>query len=358
MGYEDLLCSLAEVDLRSPREVERVRRFLAPLGFEFDPRAVEETAILETEDGRIAGTGSFQRDVLMFLAVDPAFRETACAARLVTHLVEKIRRTGSDTAFIFTRPANRPIFEGLGFQEIATAPPLFTLLEFGFRTATHFAKELEARRWATRTSEIAAIVMNCNPFTKGHRFLIERAAAENEVVYLFVVEEDRSDFPFEVRFDLVSRGVADLGNVQVLKGGRYVVSNATFPTYFLKREAPDAVTRNQAELDLAVFTRWIAPPLGIRRRYVGTERDCPTTAVYNAAMRRILPPHGIDLIEIPRLTWSNGGAAAATISASWIRRAIRENRLRDVLSFVPEVTREFLLSERAQPVLERVRRAG
>lgn len=51
-----------------------------------------------------------------------------------------------------------------------------------------------------------AIVMNCNPFTKGHRYLIEQALKTVEYLYIFVVEEDKSYFKFQDRLKMVKGG--------------------------------------------------------------------------------------------------------------------------------------------------------
>ena len=39
--------------------------------------------------------------------------------------------------------------------------------------------------------------MNCNPFTLGHKYIVEKAARENDNVIIFVVEEDKSSFPIQ-----------------------------------------------------------------------------------------------------------------------------------------------------------------
>lgn len=59
--------------------------------------------------------------------------------------------------------------------------------------------------------------------------------------------------PFAVRRKLVEAGVAHLPNVVLHDSGPYIISNATFPSYFLKDEA--AVIDGHARLDLAVFTK-------------------------------------------------------------------------------------------------------
>ncbi len=111
---------------------------------------------------------------------------------------------------MFTRPANSVYFKGLGFKEIALAKPLFCVLEFGFETIANYQSYLNSIIKDTKTENIAAIVVNCNPFTSSHRFLIEKAASENELVYLFVVEEDQSVFPFAIRWELI-RGISAFG---------------------------------------------------------------------------------------------------------------------------------------------------
>lgn len=79
-----------------------------------------------------------------------------------------------------------------------------------------------------------AIVMNCNPFTKGHRYLIEYASAKVEKLILFVVQENKSLFSFAERYEMVKEGVSDLENVMVVPSGNYILSQTTFPQYFGK----------------------------------------------------------------------------------------------------------------------------
>ena len=63
--------------------------------------------------------------------------------------------------------------------------------------------------------------MNCNPFTLGHRYLIEQASEKVDHLYVFVVEEDKSFFPFSDRIGLVKKGTADLKNITVKPSGKY-----------------------------------------------------------------------------------------------------------------------------------------
>jgi [citrate (pro-3S)-lyase] ligase len=244
----------------------------------------------------------------------------------------------------------------LGYNEIATAPPLFTVLEFGFESIYTYQNYLRTISVTSTSNEIAGIVVNCNPFTNGHLFLIEKAAAENEIVYLFVVEEERSAFSFDIRWELIRKGISHLKNVVMVRGGMYVVSGAIFPSYFLKCEELNEVMQKQAELDVIIFARYIVPVLKIKKRYVGTEVYCKTTEAYNNAMKTILPGYGVTVIEIERKSVGKAGPDSPNyISASKIRDAIREDRLQEVMDFLPDSTREFLLSDDSAPVRSKIK---
>jgi [citrate (pro-3S)-lyase] ligase len=184
-------------------------------------------------------------------------------------------------------------------------------------------------------SPSSAIVMNCDPFTLGHRYLIETAAKESEHLYVFVLSEEKSFFSAGDRLNMVKIGTADLPNVTVLPSGPYLISSATFPTYFLKdRDEAKAV---HCQLDIAVFTAFYAPRFRITRRYVGTEPLSAMTEQYNAALAEALPRHGIELVQIPRKEIEN-----TPISASRVRAALTEKDWDTVRQLVPRTTYDYL----------------
>ncbi len=160
---------------------------------------------------------------------------------------------------------------------------------------------------------VGCIVMNCNPFTKGHRYLIESALRKVDCLIIFVVEEEKSYFRFEDRFAMVKAGVADLENVIVAPSGDFILSSSTFPEYFIKIMDKD-ITRN-VDFDIELFAQCIAPALNIKYRFVGSEQHDIVTAQYNKAMHRILPKYGIEIVEIERKTTGN-----RIISASNVRK--------------------------------------
>lgn len=354
MNFEDTDFRQETIDLDNPFDVKLVRDFLLRLGFDYVPGEVESTLIVYNLKGEIVGTGSHQGRILKYIAVAPQFRDTTAFALIVTFLTEKLLKIHKHT-FVFTRPENAIRFTGLGYNEIASAPPLFSVLEFGFESVFTYQNYLKTV-YVPQKERAAAIVVNCNPFTKGHQFLIEKAATENDIVYLFVVEEDKSVFPFIVRWELIRRGISHLKNVVMVKGGMYVVSGAIFPSYFLKCEEISEIMQKQAELDVNVFAKYIVPVLKIRRRYVGTEVYCKTTEAYNTAMKNILPAHGVEVIEVERITGSKtNGSQPDYISASKIRQAIKEDRMEDILGYLPVSTRDFLLSEESLEIRNKIK---
>ncbi len=352
MGFENADFRIEVMDTTNHLDVKLVTEFLASLDFDYSPDQVEYTMVLYNLNNQILGTGSSLNGVLKFVAVAARFRETSAFAQIVTHLNDQVLSSGYKTVFVFTKPENSIKFQGLGFKEIALVKPFYAFLEFGYTTIKDYKSYLESQRRSTDSDKIAAVIVNCNPFTRGHQFLIEKASAENEVVYVLVVEEDRSAFPFDQRLELIRRGTAHLDNVVILKGSKYVVSGATFPMYFLKNESIDEIARNQTELDVTVFANHIAPCLGIKRRYVGTEVYCNTTAAYNDAMKKVLPGAGIELVEVERKTMNGDDNF---ISASKVRAAIKEGRLESVKNVLPPTTYEFLVSPEAAGIIAQIK---
>lgn len=183
---------------------------------------------------------------------------------------------------------------------------------------------------------IGAIVMNCNPFTLGHRYLVEYAASKCDRLYIFAVEEDLSFFPFADRIELIKQGVSDLKNVTVLPSGNFIISRTTFPAYFEKEASTDD-TVVDASSDIEIFAKHIAPQLNITVRFAGEEPLDNVTRQYNSQMKRILPQYGIKFDVIPRKE-ING----QVVSASRVRKLLKEKDFEGIKSMVPLTTYEYL----------------
>jgi [citrate (pro-3S)-lyase] ligase len=320
---------------------ERARAFIEAQGLQFEPGFDDLVGIFE--GGALVAVGARERDVLKMLAIDPCEQGGAHLGALVTDLVRRGFAAGHEALFAFTKPDHATSFEALNFELLASSGRA-ALLEHG----RGLARYLEANGAAVRAGANGAVVMNGNPFTLGHRYLVEEAARRVDTLYAFVVREDRSAFPFEVRLRLAREGTSHLGNVHVLDTSRYAVSAVTFPAYFLRR-ADDAAAV-QMELDLLVFAQRIAPFFRITRRFFGSEPHCPTTRAYNEAMRRLLPSFGIEPVEVARKE-----SLGVPISASMVRAALREGSSASLEQWVPRTTAAFLSSKEGRAVQERLR---
>lgn len=206
-----------------------------------------------------------------------------------------------------------------------------------YKELTEYKKALTD--WYDRTFSITigSVVMNCNPFTLGHYYLVEKALAQCDFLIIFVVQEDKSRFPFEDRLRLVKEGVADLKNVAVLPSGKFVLSSLTFSEYFNKSELQDRII--DTSLDVTVFAREIAPCLHITKRFAGEEPFDAVTRQYNETMRRILPEYGIEFVEIPRAADVQRGTV---ISASRVRELLEKKDFDSIRPLVPESTFHYL----------------
>ena len=295
------------------------------------------------ENGELVATGSRAGNILKMLAIAPEQQGGAVLGELVTELVMSGQRAGHDSLFVYTKPEYVSSFQALNFTLLANQEKV-ALLEYG-KGLTNW---LDSRKDLIMPGLNGAVVVNCNPFTNGHRYLIESASQRVDNLYVFVVKEDRSVFPFAVRYRLVQEGLCDLGNVIQLDTSRYIVSGATFPTYFLKKD--DSVARIQMELDVTLFASRIAPFFGITRRFVGTEPNCPLTGGYNLAMQKILPAHNIELEIIERKQAQTG-----VISASRVRELIGKNDFNGLAGYVPTTTMAFLQSDESAAIREQLR---
>jgi [citrate (pro-3S)-lyase] ligase len=167
---------------------------------------------------------------------------------------------------------------------------------------------------------------------------VEYASRSCRHLFVIVVEEDKSRFSFEDRFEMARLGVSDVGNAVLLRSGPYAVSGATFPTYFLKGRGNEAASRIQARLDLDLFLRVFAPELGINARFVGAEPNSHVTNLYNEAMREVLPPAGVEVIEIDRAASPDGDP----VSASTARRLIDAGETARLPDYLPMSTISYM----------------
>lgn len=303
-------------------------------------------AAMLDEEGNVIATGSCFGQTLRCFAVSTEHQGEGLLNQIISHLMEYQLSRGNSHLFLYTKVKTAKFFESLGFYEIARVEGTLVFMENRRSGFSGYLKNLEK---TARPGLSAAIVMNANPFTLGHQYLVETAAAQCDTLHLFVLSEDASLVPFSVRKELVRRGTEHLKNVVLHDSGPYMISNATFPSYFLKDAA--AVIQGHAKLDLAVFAR-IAQALGVTVRYVGEEPNSKVTGIYNSIMEQSLPKYGIACRVIPRKA-SEGKA----ISASTVRKALQAGDWETLKTLVPQTTLDYFTSPQAEPVLEVIRKA-
>lgn len=357
----------------TPRQRQRIEAFLKRNGLRIDD--MNYYAAVLDDDGEMIAGGGLKDDVIKCVAVDDAHKGEAIANTLVSHLISHANQEGYGCIKLFTKPQNRQLFESLSFRLLAEAPEAI-LMETGIggisntvealkkikeesekykeynkeckedskecRENTSYLNTSPPHHHTTTMQPTGCIVMNCNPFTLGHRYLVESASRMVEHLFVIVVREDRSAFSYQERKAMVAAGTADLKNVTVCDGSEYAISNTTFPTYFLKRLS-DA-TDTQILLDLDLFRRHIAPALGAEVRFVGTEPTDELTRRYNELMMESLGKDHV--VEIPRL--ENGGVA---VSASRVRRAMESNSLKEAAQLVPPTTLPYIIAHLATRAL-------
>ena len=361
----------------TPRQRQRIEAFLKRNALRIDD--MNYYAAVLDDDGEMIAGGGLKDDVIKCVAVDDAHKGEAIANTLVSHLISHANQEGYSCIKLFTKPKNRQLFESLSFRLLAEAPEAI-LMETGIGGISNTVKALEKTREEsekykeynkecredskdckeeckeevktnlntstsqhlnTTTPRGGVVVMNCNPFTLGHRYLIEQAAKQVKRLYVMVVREDCSLFAYTERKAMVEQGVADIKNVTVIDGSDYAISRATFPTYFLKRL--DDAADTQMQLDLDLFRRHIAPALGATVRFVGTEPTDQLTRRYNQLMHEALK----DVREIDRLE-KDGNA----VSASRVRKAMEQGDMNTIRQLVPPTTLPYIIAHLATQALQ------
>ena len=349
--------NILELHPTIPRQRRQIEMFLQTNGLRYDDVDYYAAIVDESSDEMIAG-GGLKGSVIKCVAVADGHKGEAVANVIVSHLIAKANAEGCQCVKLYTKPDNRQLFESLSFRLIAESPNAI-LMETGVGGIEKYSEELRVKSEELRVKSeelkndesvvsnarkpIGVIVMNANPFTLGHRFLVEQSSELVERLYVVVVREDCSMFSYNERKAMVSQGVRDIGNVVVVDGSDYAVSAATFPTYFLK-QLSDA-TDTQIILDLDLYCRRIAPALGATIRFFGSEPTDPLTRRYNELMHQQLGEEHVHEIQRKQ---QEGSA----ISASRVRKAMMEGCIWDAIQLVPPTTIPYIIGHLASMALQ------
>lgn len=343
----------------------QIEKLLQEEGIRRDPN-LDYTCGMYDEDMNIIATGSLFGNTLRCMAVSHLHQGEGLMNEIVTHLIEIQFERGNTHLFLYTKCDTAKFFGDLGFSEIARVSDQLVFMENKRTGFSDYLKKLQNSctkntlespensmsasgdnmECSQNVQNIAALVMNANPFTNGHLYLVEKAAAENDILHLFMVSEDASLVPYSVRKRLIMEATSHLPNICYHDSGPYIISNATFPSYFQKDES--SVITGHALLDLTIF-KSIAQTLHINRRYVGEEPTSQVTGIYNQIMAEELPKSNIECIIVPRLEY-NGTA----ISASTVRQAIHDGKIDSIKPLVPEATYKFFTNSEADEIIKKI----
>lgn len=340
---------ISAIPQRNARKMAQVTALLNEEGIRLDQN-IDYTCGLWSEDGDLVATGSTFHKSLRCLAVSSKHQGEGLMNQIITHLTEYQFEQGHTHLFLYTKDESRQFFSGLGFHEIVRIPGEIVFMENRSLGFDRYLDQLEKESKTTSLSahlKQGAILMNANPFTKGHRYLVEEAKKQVDILHIFVVSENSSLVPFEVRDQLVKEGTKDIQNIIYHQTGPYLISQASFPSYFQKDDA--AVMSSQTHLDAAIFTK-IAQRLHIKERFVGDEPFSQVTALYNQAMQENLPQAGIEVTVIKRL-----GQNGQAISASEVRQLLHDGKIDELKSLVPETTYAYFQSPEAQEVIASIK---
>ena len=192
------------------------------------------------------------------------------------------------------------------------------------------------------SGRVGSVAVNCNPMTNGHLFLLEHAARSCDFLYVFVIEEDKSYFKFWERLKIVTEGLAHLKNVKVIRGGRYICTDITFPEYSSKEDSNNLTA--DASMEAWFFCEFIAPRLDIEIIFLGQEPTCQITQQYNAQMEDILPRFDVQVEIIDRIEH-----AGKTISASLVRKYLEEQRFDLIGQIVPSAALDHMIEYHSKP---------
>ena len=367
--------NIQELPLSSQFFRNKVESFLGDNGLRMEE--LDVYCAIENEAGDLLAGAGLSSDIIKCIAVTPEARSEGLVAPLVSHLISLAASKGILDLKIFTKPENQAIFESLGFHVLARAPQAL-LMENGHGLERY----CDYLKGFAHEGRNGVVVMNANPFTLGHLYLLQQASQQVDHLYVIPVKEDKSRFPYQERLSMIRSSVntplpvrenyfsgRDPKNqfsptstglrstICVLEGSDYQISAATFPTYFLKNLSDAAET--QMRLDLDLYARWIAPALNASVRFVGSEPLDPLTARYNVLMKELLP----EVIEIPRFClsvsetqpadFSSASTEPTPVSASAVRKALEEGSFKRASALCPKTSWPYLLAELAQRALRK-----
>ncbi len=328
--------------LLTAKQIDDYKALLESANLTYEPTDIS----LGIYDGyKFIGGVSLDKNCIKLLKVLDEYNGMGISNILVSDIMKLAYEKGTHHLFVYTKPENEKLFNSLGFYSIIkTEEVLF--LENKKRGINDYVKSLEEMR--QDGNRVCGIVMNLNPMTKGHEYLISKASGENDIVHVMIVKEDKSIFPYDVRFRILKEVCKKYENVIVHSGSDYCISSATFPTYFIKSK--EDIPSIYARLDINIYGKYIGKALGVNVRYVGEEPYSRTTKMYNDVMKEILPSYDIEVVELERKAIDDD-----IISASKVREFIKIGEIEKAYKYLPIETVDFLKTDEGLDIIEKVK---
>lgn len=298
------------------------------------------------DDNILVGAMSLDNNCIKMATTKNSYAGEGVAATLVSDIIKYAYEKGLDNIFVYTKVNNEYLFNNLGFSTIVKTSNI-VFLESKLHGIDIYCKQLSLLQ---KSGNIASLVMNLNPITLGHLYLIEYACTNYDYVHLFIVKEDKSVFKYEVRLELLQKATKEFNNLIIHPGSDYIISSATFPTYFIKSK--DEIPDIYAKLDAEIFAQHICKALNINARIVGTEPYSKTTNMYNNILKSVLSNYNVSVVEINRLE-----DMKKAISASTVRQLLKEERFDEIKDIVPITTYNYLISDDAKEIIAKLKKS-
>lgn len=311
----------------SLRNVEGIKAFLKSIDIEFSEDI--EYFVVGKKGRKIVASGGLAKNILKCIGVAPKLRGEGFILPLMSELIKLAYSLGQENLFLFSRARNRHFFEDCGFRLVEEVKEVVLMQNNDNLQTYKNSLNLLKKSYP----KVGSIVMNANPFTLGHQYLVQKASKQCHWLHLFIVKEDLSEFSYEHRFRLIKKGLKHIKNITFHEGSDYIISRATFPTYFLKES--ENINSIYSKLDAKIFKNHIVKPLGITHRFVGEEPYCVLTKEYNEQLKKEIP---IKIVEIKRK--EKDGKA---ISASRVRALLKKEDFESIKRLVPPTTYKFLV---------------
>ncbi|MDR7871641.1 MAG: [citrate (pro-3S)-lyase] ligase [Tissierellaceae bacterium] len=331
-----------EINKNNEKEIQEITDFLNKHDVVYDHPDV--TYVIR-DNGIIIATGSAEGNILKYFFSDEEYAGQGAMGIIYNSLLNYLLGNNIASFFVFTTPCNKMIFNSLGLTDVYLTDRV-ALFEGGFYNYNKWIEKVKLTL-KDKKSKRGAIVVNCNPMTLGHKYLIDKALESVDDLLIFVVEEDKSIFPFEDRWNILSNELSHDERITLIKGGPYIISQGTFPTYFIKKK--DEMLDIYTELDGSIFADKIAKDLEIDIRFFGSEPTDLVTLAYNNAMKEILESRGIEVKIFERKSLND-----TIISASRVRKLIKEEKTDEAFKYLPISTIDYLKSDKGKKIIEKI----